>query len=297
MKPRPGCVLLFAALLAAPGALAAAQAAAPPLTTAEIHALIQRTVANQHRNDLENHAYEHVERRRRLFGSRAIDDRTYRVVPTGTGTLSLLVKEGGQPVALDAYLKQLRSWEQVLTIALDPNDPRERVAEEKLRKRERDRAELVDAVGEAFRFTWLGREELNGRSVVKLRLDPNPAYRPRSSATNLLTHVQATLWIDDQAAQVVRAQAKIIRDITIGGGILGKIYKGGWFEIAQVQVAPGTWEPALVEYAVAARKFLFPSAIHVRTEYRRYRRVGSPREALAEARSELQSGQAFPSDP
>ncbi len=298
MKLGPGCVaLLLAALAAAPGARAAAQTTAPPLTPAEIHALIQRTIANQHRNDQDNYEYEHVERRLRLAGTRASDDHIYRVVPTGTGTLSLLVKEAGQAVALDAYLKQLRSWEQVLTIALDPNDPREQAAEERRRRRDRDRAELVDAVGEAFHFVWLGRENLNGRSVVKLRLDPNPAYQPRSSSTDLLTHVQAIIWIDEQAAQLVRAQAKIIRDITIGGGIIGKIYKGGWFEIAQAQVAPATWEPALVEYAVAARKFLFPSAIHARTEYRRYRRVGTPREALAAARSELKSGQAFPGDP
>jgi hypothetical protein len=297
MKPRPVRVALLAALLAAPAAHAAAQTPAPALTAAAIHALVQRTIMNQHRNDRDNYAYERVERRLRFSGSRATDDRTYRVVPTGTGTLSLLVKEDSQPVNLDSYLNQLRTWEQVLTVALDPNDSRERAAEEKRRKRDHDRAQLVDAVGEAFQFTWLGRETLNGRNVVKLRLDPNPAYQPRSSSTDLLTHVQATVWIDEQAAQLVRAQARIIRDITIGGGILGKIYKSGWFEIVQAQVAPAAWEPALVEYSVAARKFLFPSAVHARTQYRRYRRVGSPREALALARTELKSGQAFAADP
>jgi len=290
-------VALLAATLAASGALAAGSAPAgqepAELTAVEIHALVARTIANQHHNDQATYEYEHIEHRLRLRGSRATDDRTYRVVPTGTGTLSLLVKEGQQAVGLDRYLKQLESWEHVLTVALNPNDPHEKESEQLRRKRDHDRAELVDAVGEAFTFTSLGREVLNGRSAVKLKLDPNPNYRPQSSATDLLTHVEAIIWIDEQAGQLVRAQAKIIRDISIGGGIIGKIYKGGWFEIAQGAVAGDAWEPILAEYAVAARKFLFPFVVHARTEYRGYRHVGAPRDGLALVRSELGARQAF----
>jgi hypothetical protein len=309
MKLRRSSAALLAAMLAAPAAAAAGgfprrqarpndgRQVAARLTAAEIHALVARTLANQHRNDQANYEYEHVERRMRFSETGATEDKTYRVVPTGTGTLSLLVKEGQHPVELDAYLKQLRSWEHVLTIALTPNDPSEQESEEKRRKRDRKRAELVGAVTEAFRFTWLGRESLKGRAVVKLRLEPNPGYRPASSATDMLTHVEAIVWIDEQAAQVVAAQAMIIRDIAIGGGIVGKIYKGGWLQLTQQQVTGEVWEPARIEYAVAERKFLFPSVDHARTEYRRYEQVGTPRDALALVRSELKSGQAFAGDP
>jgi hypothetical protein len=301
MKLRRSSAALLAALLAAPAAAAAGALprghAAARLTPAEIHALVARMIANQHHNDQANYEYEHVERRMRFSGAGATEDKTYRVVPTGTGTLSLLVKEGRQPVELDAYLKQLRGWEHVLTIALTANDPREQESEEKRRKRDRNRAELVGAVAEAFQFTWLDRESLNGRAVVKLRLEPNPGYRPASNATDLLTHVEAIVWIDEQAAQVVAAQARIIRDIAIGGGIVGKIYKGGWFQLTQQPVTSEIWEPARIEYAVAGRKFLFPSVAHARTDYRRYERIGPPREAIGLARSELKSGQAFAGDP
>lgn len=289
-------LLLFPALagLAASQTAPVQQSAAPP---DEVRALAERAISNQHRNDSVVNQYERIERHYARQGSRLLEDKIYRVVPTGTGTLKLLIKQNGRAVDPAYYQKQLHDWEQVLTVAVNPNDPRERESEEKAKKKARERAELVDAVREAFRFAELGREDHNGRTWVKIAMDPNPAYRPRSSSAELLTHVRAKLWIDEAAAQMARAEADIVRDISFGGGILGKVYRGGHFEMEQVEVAPGVWLPTRYQYDFEGRKFFFGFSVHETTEVSRYRYVGSPKDALALVRSELANGRSLPADP
>ena len=97
--------------------------------------------------------------------------------------------------------------------------------------------------------------------------------------------------------QLVRAEAHVVRDISFGGGILGKLYRGGVFAFAQSEVAPGIWLPTRYQYDYTARKFLFTFEQHQWIEVSHYRRVGSPKEALALVQSELASGKTLTADP
>lgn len=285
---------LIVAFLVFASLLPAAPQAGPEGRARELAA---RVIANQHRNDRALYDYERVERRVSYQGHSAATDETYRLVPTGTGRLSLLVKRGDQPVSLASYQKQLRDWQGVLRHAIDPNDPREQHSKEVQARRDGKRAELIDDIGRAFHFTWLGEEVVNGRKLAHIALDPDPSFRPASREAEMLRHVRATVWIDEQAAQLVRGRAEITSDITSGGGVVGKIYPGGWYEIAQAEAAPGTWEPERTEFSIRGRMFLFSFTEHKLVESSRYRYVGTPRQALEVARRDIASGRPFPGDP
>ncbi len=293
-------VLILSAL--APGVSGPGQAASGgerSVSQEEVRALVERVIANQHRNDTALEEYERLEHRvvrKSATDKRAEEDKTFRVVPTGTGTLRLVVKDWGQPVALELYRQQLRDWEQALTQTLTAKDADQKRRVEKWVKRTKERAEMVDAVKDALRATSMVREDRGGRTLVKLELVPNPAYKPTSRSTELFAHVRATAWIDESAAQLVRIEAEIIRDISFGGGILGKVYRGGRFVMEQQEAAPGVWLPTLYAYDFSGRKFLFGFEVHELTEVSHYRHVGPPKEALVAARKELSAGRAS-SDP
>jgi hypothetical protein len=156
---------------------------AQALSVEEIRALVERTISNQHRNDDALAEYERRERRVTLKKARDAEpseDKTFRVVPTGTGTIKLLLEERGQPVAPEAYRKQLRELEQVLVWALDPGESKQKKRVEKWNARRRERREAVEAVAAAFRFHFLGRENGNGRRLIKLAAEPDPAFKPRT---------------------------------------------------------------------------------------------------------------------
>jgi hypothetical protein len=283
-------VFLFL-LLAVAGSRATLARAQEP-TQEELRALVERIVANQHRNDDALAEYERRERvvaRKSGEQERIVEDKTFRVFPTGTGTIRVLLEEKGRPVKRGAYEKGLRYVEQALVDALNPDLSRQKEAVAKWEKRTRERRELVDAVPQAFLVTWLGRETRNGRTLAKLRFEPNPEFKPASRNAELFTHVSAVLWVDEKEAQVARIESEISRDIGVFGGVFGKVYKGGTFVLEQAQVADGIWLPVRYEFDYGGRRFVFPFAVNETTETGTYRRIGSPREALAAVRRELQS--------
>lgn len=291
-------LLLLGAALAAAFAVRAPAALAPaetPLTAAEVRALVERAIANQHRNDEALNLYERREHRmawKTAEQQKVEEDKLFRVVPTGTGVIRVVLAERGQPTPPAELRKQLQYVEQALVWALDPRESKQKSRVEKFDKRQAERRETVDAVLAAYTFTYLGRERRNGRELVKLRFDPNPDYKHTSRATHMLAHATATVWIEPQAAQLARIEAELERDFNVGGGIFGKVYKGGRFVMEQAPVENGAWLPVEVSYNFRGRKFVFGFELHEQTRASHYRRIGPPAQALAQIRRELTSAQA-----
>src|ERR1700683_1552134 len=66
-----------------------------PPSDAEIHARALKVIANQHRDDEALDQFERVERvsdRASGQNPRTLEDKTYRIVPTGSGTYKILLK-------------------------------------------------------------------------------------------------------------------------------------------------------------------------------------------------------------
>jgi hypothetical protein len=291
----------FIATLALAGApLVSAQLNQQPPSDAEIRERAAKLITNQHSNDLAIEEYERVERHvNRTGGSnpRVLEDKNYRVVPTGPGTLKILLKDGEKPTDPADIRKQLQSWRDLLQFALNPNDPRIKAAYAKADKKKRDRAELVNAARDAYMLKWVGRENLGGRDCDVIQLDPNPSFHPRTTFQEAFTHANAKIWVDHNALQLVRLEAHIIRDVSFGAGILGKLYHGGVFFFEQTEVAPGVWFPSRYQYDYTARKFLFTFEEHQFINATEYRRVGPPKEALVIAQQELANAKPAAGDP
>jgi hypothetical protein len=219
------------------------------------------------------------------------------VVPTGTGTMKLLLKDGTSPADPAEYHRQLIAWRDLLEVMLKPDDPRTKTAYEKLQKKKQDRKELVDATRYAFLTKWIGQETRNGRVCDVFQVDPNPNFHPRSIVQDVLTRVTATIWVDHATDQLSRGEAHVIRDMSFGGGILGKLYRGGVFSLDQAEAAPGIWLPTRYQYDFTARKFLFPFEQHQYVEISQYHRDGSPKQALGLVQNELATGKFAYGDP
>lgn len=277
------------------------QAATPQAPSdAEMQVRAQKLIDHQHHNDEVLEQYERVERHvDRTAGDtpRVLEDRTYRVVPTGTGTMKLLLKDGTNPADPAEYHRQLIAWRDLLEIMLKPDDPRTKTAYEKLQKKKQDRKELVDATLNAFVTKWMGQETRNGRVCDVFQVDPNPDFHPHSIVQDVLTRVTAKIWVDHATDQLSRGEAHVIRDMSFGGGILGKLYRGGVFSLDQAEVAPGIWLPTGYQYDFTARKFLFPFEQHQYVEVSQYHRDGSPKQSLALVQNELATGKSAYGDP
>jgi len=268
----------------------------PAPTAGQIHALLARVVENQHRNDRaieEFDRVEHVVLRKDGENSEILSDSTNRVLPSGTGTMKIQMAEKGLPVSQELQRRQL---EYAVDALARFNRPNERMKQDlmKFEKRRRDRAEMLDESAKAFLVTWGGRETRpdpigtrGARTLAKLFLEPDPNFKPTSRLGVLFAHVHLVLWVDESQAQIARLDADITSDITFGGGIIAKVYRGGHVVMEQAEVALGIWLPTLLTYNVDGRKFLFAFGIHERTEVTRYRHVGPPAQSIEIIRNEL----------
>src|SRR5580704_17012002 len=97
-------VYVLASLSALPGP-AEAQGVEAGLSEAQIHALAERVIAAQHADDVALEEFERTEQHMIYSGAnrRITEDKFYRVVPTGTGTLKLLFKDNSAPLDPNFY--------------------------------------------------------------------------------------------------------------------------------------------------------------------------------------------------
>jgi hypothetical protein len=282
----------------APSGNSASPSEAP--AEAELLARGKKLVANQHKNDDTVDQYERVEHEIDSTGGarpRTLIDKKTRIEPNGAGTTKLLLEEGGRQVTQDEYRRELQTWASVLQFMVNPGDPRMKSALAKYQKKSQTRIELVDAMLTAFKRKWVGRQIRNGYLCDVIELTPDPSFHPHSIGEDALTHASAKIWVDHDQDQLVRAEALITSDIWFGGGVLGKLNKGGTFVMEQTEVSPGVWLPSLYKFDYSGREFLFSLEKHQSTEITAYRYIGTAKDALAVAEGQLASAKPLAGDP
>ena len=269
----------------------------PPQTAAARAALVELVLSNQKKGDEALNQYERIERvetRRTANDLKPADVRVSRVVPAGTGIDHIPVGPDGKPSDPDAYLRELVKLEHALSWAASDGRAQQD-AYEKVAKKQKERNELIDATKTAFHYTLISTETRDGRTVVKYKMDPNPAYRPTSRSTAIFAKVRGFVWIDPVAGQLARVEGEVTGDISIGL-FLGRIYRGSHFMQERYEAAPGLWLPSFSQYDFDGRKLFSSISVHERTFYSQFRRIGPPKEALAVIRAELSKPAAGPSD-
>ena len=271
---------------------------APVPGDSEKNTLLDQVIANQKRDDVAQFTYErleHQEIRKGFGGVQPPEVKITRAVPAGTGVDRIPVGPDGKPQDANAYRAELEKLERSLEWAVEEGRA-QREAYEKIAKKQKERADLIEATRSAFIYTFAGREPRGKCMLAKYRLEPNPAYKANSRPTAMFAKVRGYLWIDEEAAQLARVEVEVTEDISLGG-FLAKIYKGSHLTQERYEVAPGLWMPSYAQYDFDGRKFFMSFGIHERTFYTQYRRIGPPKEALQAIRAELGKSDSARADP
>ncbi len=250
--------------------------------------LFERVVANQKRTDQELDSYERIERleiRKTGSDSSPAEVKVWRVFPASVSNDKIPLSADGKPINAESYRSELQKLEKLLVWAAQKG-PGQDEALAKMAHKRKERDDLIEATHAAFIFTLVGHEMRGERSLAKYSMVPNPKYKPNSRNATLLTKVKGYVWIDEQAAELAKVEGEVSSDISLAL-FLAKVYKGSRFMQERYEIEPGVWLPTYQQYDFDGRKFLLPFAIHERTLYTKYHRVGPPKEALEVVRGEL----------
>ncbi len=121
---------------------------------------------------------------------------------------------------------------------------------------------MVQAFPAAFYFDYVGRK----KDVVQFSFRPNPDFSPKDRETQMYCGMEGSLWIDAAQERMVEIKGKLTRDVSFGWGVFGRLYKGGIYEIAQTELAPGQWRITRLNVDVKGRILFFDSFRFLRKE-------------------------------
>jgi len=228
---------------------------------------------------------ERVEVKKSAGDQQPPEVRTSRVIPAGTGVDHIPVGPDGTPTDAAAYRAALEKLATALSFAAGDGRA-QKDAYDKIAKKHKDRDELIDATRAAFIFTFVDREPRGERLLARYRMTPNPKFKPTNRATSIFAKVKGYVWIDEEAGQLARVEGEVTDDISVGL-FLAKVNKGSHFMQERYEFAPGLWFPSFSQYDFDGRKFLSSFALHERTFYSKYLRIGPPKEALEAVKREL----------
>lgn len=127
------------------------------------------------------------------------------------------------------------------------NDPKKQAKQD-----EEDQAQISDFL-RAERFTNPRRELFRGQEVIVFDFGPNPDYKPKKLVDSIVQKLVGVIWVDEQARDIVRLEARFNDNAKIGGGILASISKGSNFVFEQALINNEVWLPSYVEVHASAR--------------------------------------------
>ncbi len=154
----------------------------------------------------------------------------------------------------DTPLDSAQRKQETLRLEQLVHDPGQQLAVKKQYDADEHRLEsLVRLLPGAFVYRYDG---WNG-SNVRLNFWPDPAFVPPTQEARVLQSMAGTILVDPGQKRLAHLNGRLVDNVDFGFGILGRLAKGGTFEIQRTQVSSSQWKTQLVDVHVNGRMLLF----------------------------------------
>ena len=217
----------------------------PRAATDEQLALIARA-AEREQAALENpKLYRYQERLDWNWGSE-----TRSVIETSEGRADRIISFNGEPLSPEQQAKQQHRLEKLLS---DRDALKDDLKDQKSEAQRR--IKIVKAFPRAFFFDYAGVE----KGLLRFNFRPDPDFSAKDRETQMYRGMEGSVWIEPTQERIVRIEGILVKDVSFGWGIVGHLNKGGTYEIAQTQMAPGKWRITTLDVNLKGKMFLFNS--------------------------------------
>ena len=141
------------------------------------------------------------------------------------------------------------------------------------KKAEEDEARISDFL-RAERFTNPRRADFGGHESIAFDVSGDPNYKPQKRIDSIIQKLAGTMWVDEQAREVVRLEAHFAESVKIGGGLVASLSKGSNFVFEQQKINDEVWLPSYAEVHFSGRIVfvkLKQNFVDRFTDYRKFR--------------------------
>ncbi len=216
--------------------------------------LVREVVYNE-LNDHARHGYwRYWVERRSQTGSRVEEQ-----VETADGPIARLALSDDRPLTPDAQQQE----DDRLQHLLDSAEEQARHLKQYDEDEERI-GRILALLPDAFVYEYDGE----GTGCYRLRFRPNPDYSAHSIEARIFHAMSGTLWVDARAKRLKRLEGRVDDNVDFGFGILGRLYKGGWFRLVRTQVSATDWKTESLEVHMNIRALLVKTFARETSEVR-----------------------------
>jgi hypothetical protein len=201
-------------------------------------AFFTETRQNLARSDREQYRYAYKERRTELhmnpFGR------------LGTGAMQLFeVTPGHEP---GVYQRRLLERDGKPVTGARPEEQRRR-------PRPQGRSSVEDVVS-TLRFTIDRREAVGGREAIVVRFEPRPNANPQTREGRMARAFKGSIWVDEQAREVIRVEAVAIENLSYGLGVIARLGQGTAVTLTRERIDDTVWLPTSIHFKGNGRALL-----------------------------------------
>jgi hypothetical protein len=240
-------ILTIAALgLLLPSAASQTAAPAPSETAQE---LVRKVIARELEAREKPGRYIYRLRREGPEGSSST---TRDIIDTRDGLVSRLIATNDRPATAEERAKDDRRLESLLAHPEEQRKHKERQEKDVEQVRR-----LVRALPDAFLYEYDGSEPGSHGELVRLKFHPNPSFDPPSRETIIYKGMEGTMVVEPRDLRLVRMDASLVEDVTLGWGLLARLHKGGRFIVEQSRLPDGQWETTRMTLDFTGKAFLF----------------------------------------
>jgi hypothetical protein len=228
--------LLGTILLALPGTLAFAQTPGQ-----DARAFVQKAVQTEMAKDMADHShwlYLEVDQKPEHPVRQWVAD-------TANGSLKRILQIDGQRLSSSEQLQRMNRF------LSDPS------AQAKQRKSgahdDKEAAEMLRLLPRAFIWTRVGEKG----NIVLLHFRPDPSFNPPDLESKVFAAMEGDMAVDKSQLRIASLKGKMIRDVTIFGGLLGRLNAGGTFDVERRETGGGVWQITETHIHINGHALLF----------------------------------------
>lgn len=216
--------------------------------------LVRQVVYNE-LSDHQRHGYWRYWVERQSQAGTSVEEQ----VETADGPIARLAQSNGRAPSAEEQQQEQDRLERLLS----SRDEQRR----HLRQYDEDEGwigRILALLPTAFAYSYYGEED----GCYRLRFHPNPEDPARSIESRIFHGMSGTLWVDARAKRLRRLEGRVDDNVDFGFGILGRLYKGGWFRLVRVQVSATDWKTESLEVHMNIRALLVKTFARETSEVR-----------------------------
>jgi hypothetical protein len=205
--------------------------------------LLVREVVYNELHDHDHHGYWRYWIRQKLQKRPTLAEQ----VETADGPLKRVVSTAGQRLSAVDEQQEEDRLNHLLNSPQEQARQRREYAEDESRI-----GRILALLPDAFLFDYAGEDG----GHTHLHFHPNPDYPAHSIEARLFHAMSGDLWIDPRYKRLVRLDGQLGENVDFGYGILGRLYKGGWFRLQRTRVSATDWKTEQLEVHFSGRALL-----------------------------------------